>query len=421
MTLQERVSKTVWPSATAQEDLIQPAGVAGVWERKIHGEGVTVAVLDSGVREDRLGDRLVWSENLTDDPGPNDTLGHGTEMAAFIVGFAPKAKVASIKVIDEDGVTRDRVIRALELCAKRSAEIGVVNVSLGIRRRFWRWTSCKADRLCTLCTKTNELARAGLMIVVAAGNLGPGPDTLTCPAMAADALSVGASAVTAPGLVGGFLARHFTSFYYGLGEGSTGTSVSAALTSGGVALLVSAFPDVTLAEIKDATQTTATRQEGEDGPREVHWYRTYKLIDHRRRGQTFDPRLGYTHYQAGLELRKGGNDARSIAEFEAAVSLAPTSAYFYNELGRAYLAGNAIERSFAAFQEAVRLHWKLAAAHNNLALVFERLHRWKEAQAHYETALSFDPDSAQVQSNLERVRRVLGRIQGLENAGAIVV
>jgi len=281
------------------------------------------------------------------------------------------------------------------------------------------WTSCKADKLCSLCTKVNELAHAGLRIVVAVGNQGPGPDTLTCPAMAYCAFSVSASETDylPPGRMGRFLKRNLTGFYYYMGKGWTGTSVSAALVSGGVALLVSAFPDLRVAEIKDATKLTATRLGDEDGPREAHWYRAYKLIDHRRAGRTFDPDLGYKHYQAGLERGRLGDYAASIVELEAAVALAPTSATFYDDLGVAQLRVGDVERALVTFRESLRLHWKLVAAHYHFAWVLERQRRWRDAERHYAVALQFDPNNQGIKSNLERVQQLLR----FEAAGAIVV
>jgi len=63
------------------------------------------------------------------------------------------------------------------------------------------------------------------------------------------------------------------------------------------------------------------------------------------------------------------------------------------------------------WEEAVR-HWQSvlekdpgsAAAHNNLAVAFEKRGAWEEARKEYETALGLDPDNRTVKDNFERFK-----------------
>ncbi|MEW6659564.1 MAG: S8 family serine peptidase [Thermodesulfobacteriota bacterium] len=328
--------KSWGPPAKSQLELAREVGISALWEKGIHGEGITVAVLDSGVNEEVLGVRLAWKIDLTSDNNPRDLLGHGTEMSKFILGYADRAQIGSIKVIDKCGlVTREVLIRALECCVERYPEIRVINISAGIRRRFWRWCWCTHDKPCNLCAMVNEVADLGLIVVAAAGNLGPGIDTLTCPGNAAGAYTIGASGKFPTSNWGRILEKYFPWLYYRLGEGSTGTSVSAALVSGALAILLSGLPDLKFNEIKEAIGITATLLQ--DGVREGHYYRAYKLLQHKRLGKPFDPDRAKKHYETGLQRRSNGEDKESIEEFEKAVELAPTSFIFYNELGLAYL------------------------------------------------------------------------------------
>ncbi len=73
------------------------------------GSGLTVAVLDSGVRKshESLRAKVVYEANFTDTPGAGDVFGHGTQVAFCVcggvhggkAGASPGASVMNIKVI----------------------------------------------------------------------------------------------------------------------------------------------------------------------------------------------------------------------------------------------------------------------------------------------------------------------------------
>lgn len=395
----------------SQLELAKDEGVYALWEKGIHGEGITVAVLDSGAKEEILGDRLAWEADLTTDNDPRDLLGHGTEMCKFILGYADRSRITSIKVIDKASlVMRDVLIRALELCAERYPEIRVVNISLGIRRRFWRWCWCTFDKPCNLCSKINEVVDLGLIVVAAAGNLGPGLDTITCPGMAVGAYTIGALEHFPKNKWLRLLRKTIPSLYYRLGRGHSGTSVSAAMVSGGIALLLSALPGLTLKEIREAIRVTSTRLSA--SPHEVgagygHYYRAYKLLLHNRTDKLFDPERAIQHFEAGQVHCKKGNIKESLREFENAVELAPTSFAFYNDLGLAYLQENDLEKALSSLLESVRLHWRSAISHNNLGAVLERMGRKDEAVEHYRIAIQIDPGLEQAAYNVGRLMRII--------------
>lgn len=86
----------------------------GAWEES-QGEGVNIAILDTGVDEkhEDLKDNLLPGFNFVK-PGtlPRDKLSHGTHCAGIVcainnnigvVGIAPKSKVIPVKILDDEG------------------------------------------------------------------------------------------------------------------------------------------------------------------------------------------------------------------------------------------------------------------------------------------------------------------------------
>ncbi len=83
------------------------------------GIGLTVAVLDTGVRKTHrsLLNKIVYEANFSESPTAEDVFGHGTQVAFMIAGgqhgqgekagVSPGASVMNIKVISDDkGTTR---------------------------------------------------------------------------------------------------------------------------------------------------------------------------------------------------------------------------------------------------------------------------------------------------------------------------
>ncbi|OLC21219.1 MAG: hypothetical protein AUH33_02275, partial [Chloroflexi bacterium 13_1_40CM_68_21] len=175
-----------------------------VWSQGITGTGVTVAVLDSGVAADpdlvQPANRLLASVNFADQRLVSDPGGHGSHVAGIIagngtrsagefVGVAPEANIVDVRVLGRTGSGRiSSVIRGLEwVLAHRSAyNIRVINLSFGAPAR----TSYRTDPM----SAAIEIAwRRGLVVVVAAGNSGPGRDTVASPGIDPYAITVGAT------------------------------------------------------------------------------------------------------------------------------------------------------------------------------------------------------------------------------------
>jgi subtilisin family serine protease len=171
-------------------------GAPAAWAAGHDGQGVKVAVLDTGYdpKHPDLAGRVEESHNFTEDPTVVDGVGHGTHVAATIAGsgaasgglrrgVAPGARLLVGKVLDHDGLGSDsQVMAGMEWAVQQGAR--VVNVSLG------GWPSDGTD---PLSEEVNSLtASSGTLFVIAAGNAGPQPQTLVSPGTATSALTVGA-------------------------------------------------------------------------------------------------------------------------------------------------------------------------------------------------------------------------------------
>jgi len=119
-----------------------------------------------------------------------DAVGHGTKVAGVMAayglmqGVAPGAQIAAIKVYDGlTGNDTSRLKQAIRLCADMGVQ--VVNISMGFSGL------ADKDRL-ELESLINQVSAAsGITFCIAAGNLGPGLDTISNPAGSQAGIAVG--------------------------------------------------------------------------------------------------------------------------------------------------------------------------------------------------------------------------------------
>ncbi len=182
----------------------------------VDGSGIGVAVLDSGINHHSdltgkgSGQRIVYSQDFTGGDG-FDHYGHGEHVAGIIAGngsnsecakctrklkgMAPNANLIDLRVLDQNGEGTDsNIIAAMEtaIALKKTYNIRVINLSLG-RPIF---ESYKQD---PLCQAVEAAWKAGIVVVVAAGNDGrddtannDGYGTITSPGNDPYAITVGA-------------------------------------------------------------------------------------------------------------------------------------------------------------------------------------------------------------------------------------
>ena len=174
---------------------------------------VVIAFIDTGIDTNHIdlpvAKVLGWRDFLANKPTPYDDHGHGTHVAGIAsgtgrgdqrcTGVAPGSAVVMAKALDNTGKGRMSVVdAALEwiITEKDKLSIDVLNLSFGTRG--------PADGSDSTCQLINYAQKSGIVVVAAAGNLGPGKQTIASPGAAEKAITVGGMADRGEG--GDFLA-----------------------------------------------------------------------------------------------------------------------------------------------------------------------------------------------------------------------
>ncbi|MEU8226643.1 S8 family serine peptidase [Kribbella sp. NPDC048915] len=265
-------------------------GAPAAWATGADGTGVTVGVIDTGIDTTHpdLAGKVVAARNFVpagdagggDPADVTDRHGHGTHVASTVAGsgaasgkrhqgVAPAGKLIIAKALSDAGSGSDStIIEAMQWQAEQRTR--VVSMSLG---------GAPTDGLDPISQAVNNLSRQyGTLFVVAAGNSGPGPKTVSAPGAADLALTVGAvdsadqladfssrgprlgdyavkPEITAPG-VGIIAARAAgTSMGTPVDEHHTaasGTSMATPHVAGAAALLAQQHPDWSGEQLKNA-------------------------------------------------------------------------------------------------------------------------------------------------------------------------
>ncbi|MBV9101109.1 MAG: S8 family serine peptidase [Candidatus Dormibacteraeota bacterium] len=296
-------------------------GVDRAWSQGYTGQGVGVALIDSGVAAVNgltAPGKVVNGPDLsTDASSPalryTDGFGHGTHMAGIIagredaatghyatdttdfLGAAPDAHIVNVKVASANGSSDlVRILLALDWIVRHHSDPGlnirVVSLSFG--------TKTTLPYVFDPLTYAAEAAwHNGIVVVASAGNAGASAAGLTDPAMDPFVIAVGATRdartaaggvtftaapfssagttartpdVAAPGTSimslrapGSYIDTHYpgarvgTRFFLG-----SGTSQATAMTAGVAALIVSKYPNATPDQVKDMLVSTATSVAG---------------------------------------------------------------------------------------------------------------------------------------------------------------
>jgi serine protease AprX len=172
-----------------------------VWAAGHTGQGVGVAVIDTGVNPvGDLAGRVSHAMDFTADQDNVDHFGHGTFVAGMIAGTgstdvgvkgtAPGAHIISLKIAGRNGAADiTHVMAAIQYAVsfKDQLDIDVLNLSLGTDS----WQDYRVD----LLNMAVERAWAnGITVVVAASNRGPDVGTISKPADDPFVITVGAVA-----------------------------------------------------------------------------------------------------------------------------------------------------------------------------------------------------------------------------------
>jgi serine protease AprX len=162
------------------------------WSANLKGSGIGIAVIDSGINGGKdfslsngTGSRIVYNQNFVNGQSSvSDLYGHGTHVAGILagnglnsrgttfhktfMGVANNANLINLRVLDQNGSGKDStVIAAIQAAVnlKSRYNIRVINLSLG--RPVYE--SYKLD---PLCLAVEAAWKAGIVVVVAAGNNG---------------------------------------------------------------------------------------------------------------------------------------------------------------------------------------------------------------------------------------------------------
>ncbi len=168
-------------------------GIPSAWSAGYNGKGIGVAVIDSGINDshpdlwnaNQTHSRVVYHQDFTGTATSNssgaqyDLYGHGTHVAGIIggngylssgnyVGVAPAVNIVDLRALDLNGAGSDStVIAAIQqaIALQNTYNIQVINLSLG-RGIFVSYTQDP------LCQAVEAAWKAGIVVVVAAGNYG---------------------------------------------------------------------------------------------------------------------------------------------------------------------------------------------------------------------------------------------------------
>lgn len=256
--------------------------------KKILGQGVGVAVLDTGISlhpdfDNRISHfhDIIYERNMV-----YDDNGHGTHVSGIIggsgklskgmhAGMAPMCRLIVVKVLDEKGDGEiGNVISGVRWVLKNQKQynIRIVNISVGTLPH----AASKGEE--KLVEAVEELWDAGIVVVAAAGNYGPKEGTVTTPGISKKIITVGSSndhnesgtpggqkknysgrgptkeCVVKPDVIAPGSGVNSCNGKYSRTEPpyivKSGTSMATPIVSGAIALLLSKYPKMSNVEVK---------------------------------------------------------------------------------------------------------------------------------------------------------------------------
>jgi len=238
-----------------------------VYRKGYSGKGIRIALLDTGVfsHKDLKCKLAFFKDYINYKQLCYDDNGHGTHIAGIISEMAPGAELLVFKILDKNGNgTTEKALKALDWIQKnhRNWNIQLLNFSMGYL------PNTKASQQNRLIEKLEQLWEEGITIITAAGNNGPRQNTITVPGVSRKVITVGCSddVTREKGSYSGrgptdccivkpeILAPGTNIRSFALKDGvyayKSGTSMSAPIVTGALALALEKNPNLKPVELK---------------------------------------------------------------------------------------------------------------------------------------------------------------------------
>ena len=277
----------------------------------LSGKNVGIAVIDTGIskHDDFNFDNIYFHDYVNGYINCYDDNGHGSHVCGIICGsgkkskgrycgIAPDSKIIMLKCLDKSG--NGKIVNAIKACEfifdnHTKLNIRIVNISVGA-------VNDNDLNIENLKKVVYKLWEAGIVVVAAAGNNGPNPDSITIPGACREIITVGASDdnvnypgelrrnysgrgkyydyVTKPEIVApgtGIISCDNKNGY----KKKSGTSMAAPIVSGTIALLLEYYPELNNHEIRDILYRTAKNiglEKTHQGYGQIYPYRAFSEI-----------------------------------------------------------------------------------------------------------------------------------------------
>lgn len=252
------------------------------------GEGITVAVLDTGIdasHPDLAGKVVAWKDWAGDSEEPKDAHGHGTHCAGTIaggadsgraIGVAPDAKLVIGRIFgDNGGATLSGILGAMNWVTDPDGD-SETNDAPQLVSNSWGGRQGNMEQEQAMWNLVKTWRSLNIVPVFAAGNSGPWPKTIGTPGGYPHSFAVGATNgsdkaayfssrgpikwedveytkpdISAPGV--GVLSAKPGGGY----QKMSGTSMACPHVAGLIALMLQANPGLSVKEVEDILKQTS--------------------------------------------------------------------------------------------------------------------------------------------------------------------
>jgi hypothetical protein len=287
---------------------LQYVCASSAYARDATGDGIQIAVVDTGVKADHteldsnMATALTGSDTINSDNNPADDHGHGTHVAGIIAGersgasssgsthgVAYEADIYAIKIFNSSGNTTNTAIGNAYGLVEATSVIDIVNNSWGTNSDCTSESACRSAVGTAFYDNWEDTAQLSTpkISVFAAGNDAEDEPSLECQTMkynsdinkvsvcvvAASFSANGSGSSQGKGLLATFSDKcgsvaaycitapgdQLWNTSYGGGHTTkSGTSMAAPMVSGGLALIMQEFSSLTPAQVVSRLLTTAT-------------------------------------------------------------------------------------------------------------------------------------------------------------------